>query len=163
LGEGGMGAVYEALHIATLRRVAVKIINPDLPFPVAETVSRFRREAKAAGAIDSPHIVQILDAGEDEPTRTLYLVMEHLSGEDLQHLIDRAGPLRPDAALRVAAQALLGIQKAHEAGVIHRDIKPANLFLAHRDGEITVKILDFGIAKITADALQELPHTTGLT
>jgi serine/threonine-protein kinase len=163
LGEGGMGSVYEAEHEGTHRRVAVKIVDPRVLSPDGKMASRFRREAKTAGAIDSQHIVQVLDAGEDEARGTLYLVMEHLLGHDLQHLIDRAGPLRPDVALRIVGQALAGLQKAHEAGIIHRDIKPANLFLARRDGEVIVKILDFGLAKIMADALLNLPHTTGLT
>jgi len=163
LGDGGMGSVYEAEPEGTQRRVAVKVLNADRLARDSKRASRFRREARAAGAIDSQHVVQVLDAGEDEATGALYLVMEHLLGEDLQHIIDRAGPLRPDAALRIVGQALAGLEKAHEAAIIHRDIKPANLFLARRDGEITVKILDFGIAKITADALQNGVHTTGLT
>jgi serine/threonine-protein kinase len=89
--------------------------------------------------------------------------MECLAGEDLQRLLDRTGPLPPDVALRIAAHALLGLARAHEAGIVHRDIKPANLFLA-RDGggAVTVKILDFGIAKIKADVLGA-QHLTDLT
>ena len=163
LGAGGMGSVYEAAHIATGERVAVKLINRRLLVPGSEAPSRFRREARAAGALDSPHIVRIVDSGIDEHTSSLYLVMEYLSGEDLQQLIDRAGPLRPEVALRIAAQTLLGLETAHEAGIVHRDIKPANLFLA-RDaaGGVTVKLLDFGIAKVLGDPLS-LPNTTGLT
>jgi Tol biopolymer transport system component len=94
--------------------------------------------------------------------------MDHLRGDDLQRLIDRVGPLPPDVALRVAAQALLGLEETHEAGIVHRDVKPANLFLARGDdGTITVKLLDFGIAKVTYDALYDgaapgLTHTGGL-
>src|SRR6185437_13693841 len=94
----------------------------------------------------------VLDAGEDPATGAPYMVMEYLEGEDLQHLLKKTGPLRPEVALRIAAQACLGLQKAHEAGVIHRDIKPANLFLARREeGAVLVKLLDFGIAKIQYD------------
>src|SRR5262245_36605459 len=128
LGEGGMGTVYEAEQVATLRHVAIKVIHPDLIAPGSEMAIRLRRESKAGGAITNEHIVELLDAGEDEDTGALYLVMEYLEGEDLQSLLDRTGPLRPDVALRVAGQALLGLRSAHEAGVIHRDIKPANLF-----------------------------------
>src|SRR5689334_4031844 len=150
LGKGGMGSVYEAEHTGTGRHVAVKLISRRLLSHGSEGPRRFRREARAAGTIDSPHIVQILDSGSDDASGSLYLVMEYLHGEDLQRLIDRVGPLPPEVALRVVAQALLGIQKAHEASIVHRDIKPANLFLAKRDdGEVTVKLLDFGIAKVT--------------
>jgi serine/threonine protein kinase len=153
LGAGGMGSVYEAEHTGTGRRVAVKRIHAHLLMRGDDIEDRFRREARVVGAIDSPHVVEILDAGEDEDTGDLYLVMEHLRGEDLQRLIDRVGPLPPEVALRVAAQALAGLVKAHAASVVHRDIKPANLFLARGDGgEVTVKLLDFGVAKITADA-----------
>jgi eukaryotic-like serine/threonine-protein kinase len=163
LGEGGMGSVYQAEQKGTAERVAVKVINSRLLGPKSDGVHRFRREARAATAVDSKHIVQVLDSGTDKATGLLYLVMEYLQGEDLQHLLDRIGPLAPDAALRIAAQALLGLSKAHEARIVHRDIKPANLFLTRRkDGEVTIKLLDFGIAKIKADPL-DLPHTTGLT
>lgn len=160
LGQGGMGAVYEAHHTGTRRRVAVKVMSSRLLTP--GSARRFRREARATSVTDSEHIVPILDSGEDEPTGLLYLVMEHLKGEDLQQLVDRCGPLVPDAALRIAAHALTGLQSAHEAHIVHRDIKPANLFLARRgNGDITVKLLDFGIAKLHADP--DLPQTLGLT
>ncbi|WP_437757170.1 serine/threonine-protein kinase [Sorangium sp. So ce1389] len=163
LGEGGMGCVYEAQHLGTLRRVAIKVINARLLTSRGGGAHRFRREAKAASAIESEHIVRIFDSGDDESSGTLYLAMELLQGEDLQRLIDRCGPLPPDTALRIGAQALLALERAQEARIVHRDIKPANLFLARgRDGEITVKLLDFGIAKIRAEPLS-LPHTTGLT
>jgi serine/threonine-protein kinase len=163
LGEGGMGSVYEARHTGTSRRVAVKLIRPDKLAPGSTAESRFRREARAAGAIQSPHIVEILDSGTDETTGHLYLVMEHLAGEDLKHLLDRAGRLPYEVALRIAGQALVGLAKAHAAGVVHRDIKPANLFLARQDeGAVTVKVLDFGVAKLRPDPLRG-PETLGLT
>jgi cytochrome c peroxidase/serine/threonine protein kinase len=148
LGEGGMGAVYEAVHAGTGRRVAVKVITHRAAQNAA-TIARFDREARAAGAIDSEHIAQVLDSGNDPTSGLPYLVMEMLSGEDANQLLARLGPLPPELALRIAAQSCLGLQKAHAAQVVHRDIKPANIFLARRDeGAITVKILDFGIAKI---------------
>ncbi len=89
--------------------------------------------------------------------------MEQLHGEDLQHLVGRVGPLPPGVALRIAAQALAGLAKAHEVGIVHRDVQAGVLFLAQRDdGEITVKVLDFGIAKVTPDALR-VASTSGLT
>jgi len=153
LGAGGMGTVYEAAHRETGRRVAVKLLHghPLLHGPGALT--RFRREARAIGAVDSPHVVTVLDAGEDEKTGDRYLVMELLHGEDLQSLLDREGPLPPEVALRLAGQALVGLERAHAAGIVHRDIKPANLFLVRGEGgTVTVKLLDFGIAKVAADA-----------
>jgi eukaryotic-like serine/threonine-protein kinase len=166
LGSGGMGAVYEAEPIGrtgTGERVAVKVIRGRLLAAGGEAQRRFRREARAVGTIDSPHIVKVVDSGADEATSNLYLVMERLHGEDLQQLLDRAGPLRPDVALRIATQALAGLAEAHAAGIVHRDIKPANLFLARSgDGGVTVKLLDFGIAKIAPDPMS-LPHSTGLT
>jgi serine/threonine-protein kinase len=163
IGEGGMGSVYEARHVGTSRRVAVKLIRPDKLAPGGAAESRFRREARAAGAIRSPNIVEILDAGTDEATGHLYLVMEHLSGGDLKHLLDRAGSLSWEVALRIAGQALAGLAKAHAAGVVHRDIKPANLFLAREDdGTVTVKVLDFGVAKVRPDPLRG-PETMSLT
>ncbi|WP_437643454.1 serine/threonine-protein kinase [Sorangium sp. So ce362] len=163
LGEGGMGSVYEAEHTTTQRRVAIKVINRRHLLPGGEGEQRLRREARAASAIDSEHIAQVLDAGIDDATGTAYIAMERLHGRDLQQRIDAGGPLPPDVALRIGAQALAGLQKTHEARIVHRDIKPANLFLARRpDGSLTVKVLDFGIAKILADPLAAR-LTTGLT
>ena len=152
LGEGGMGAVYEARHLGTGRRVAVKVITAQALAVGAEAVTRFQREARASGAVDSEHVVQVLDSGVDETTQNPYMVMELLSGEDLQQLLRRVGPLEPEAALRVIAQACVGLHKAHAAGIVHRDLKSANLFLSRRDqGGVIVKLLDFGIAKVRAD------------
>jgi eukaryotic-like serine/threonine-protein kinase len=162
LGEGGMGAVYEAVHVGTLERVAVKVVARRLLEGGPRSASRFWREAEASGALDDPHIVRTFHAGRDAATGDLYLAMERLVGEDLHHLLARVGPLRPDVALRVAAQALSGLVHAHAAGVVHRDIKPANLFLARGgDGEITVKILDFGLATIWSGALTANLTRTG--
>jgi eukaryotic-like serine/threonine-protein kinase len=152
LGEGGMGAVYEARHRGTGRRVAVKVIAGAMLARNPEVVSRFQREALASGAIESQYIAQILDTGVDPTMGTPYTVMELLVGEDLQQAMQRLGPLPPDLAMRIAAQAAMGLRKAHESSVVHRDIKPANLFLARREeGDVLVKLLDFGIAKVRAD------------
>ncbi|WP_437631905.1 cytochrome c peroxidase [Sorangium sp. So ce854] len=166
LGEGGMGAVYEARHLGTGRRVAVKVITSKLAQDEA-VMARFEREARAAGAIDSEHIASVLDSGRDRATGLPFLVMELLSGEDVDQLLRRLGPLPPELALCIVAQACMGLIKAHDARVLHRDIKPANLFLARRDGgELSVKLLDFGVAKIQADDSfekhQELTATSNL-
>jgi serine/threonine-protein kinase len=152
LGEGGMGAIYEARHLGTGRRVAVKVIGAQALAVGKEAFVRFEREARASGAIDSEHVVQVLDSGIDAASGNPYMVMELLAGEDLHQLLQRTGPLSPEVALRVIAQACIGLQKAHSAGIVHRDLKAANLYLARRDhGGVTVKLLDFGIAKMRAD------------
>ncbi|WP_437951452.1 cytochrome c peroxidase [Sorangium sp. So ce296] len=166
LGEGGMGAVYEARHLGTGRRVAVKVITSKLAQDDA-VMARFEREARAAGAIESEHIASVLDSGRDRATGLPFLVMELLSGEDVDQMLRRLGPLPPELALCIVAQACMGLIKAHDARVLHRDIKPANLFLARRDrGEYAVKLLDFGVAKIQADdsfeSHQELTATSNL-
>jgi eukaryotic-like serine/threonine-protein kinase len=157
LGQGGMGAVYEASHLGTGRRVAVKVILPGVPIS-RDAILRFQREARAAGVIESQHIVQVLDTGIDREQGVPFMVMEYLIGEDVQKLGERIGALAPDLALRIGAQACSGLHKAHEARVIHRDIKPANLFLARRDdSDVVVKVLDFGIAKVKEDQLTGAP------
>ena len=163
IGEGGMGSVWEAKHTATGRRCAVKVIISEELTQNQQVVSRFQREARAAGAIDTQYITQVLDAGVDRHTGHPFLVMEYMDGEDLHHLLKRLEPVSPDLALRVIAQACLGLQKAHEETVVHRDIKPHNLFLAKRDaGEVVIKILDFGIAKVKMEE-QQSTESAGLT
>jgi hypothetical protein len=160
-----MGAVYEAEDIATGVKVAVKLLltDPGRRDDEAGRVERFQREARAASAIDTLHIAQVLDWGTDEATASPFMVMELLHGEDLNVALKRVGALLPDVAVRVASQTLAGLSKAHEARVMHRDIKPANIFLSRRDdGEIMVKLLDFGVAKFRPDDLQG-GESTGLT
>ncbi|KYF75121.1 hypothetical protein BE17_43635 [Sorangium cellulosum] len=163
LGQGGMGSVYEVELVETGERLALKCVESELLNRSKSSIGRFQREVRAMGALDTEHIVRVRDAGTDPATGAPFMVMELLEGEDLQHLLDRVGKLEPDTALRIAAQVCVGLQKAHEARILHRDIKPANLFLARRgEGEIVVKILDFGIAKIKPEPHQGGP-TTGLT
>jgi serine/threonine-protein kinase len=164
IGQGGMGSVHEAEQLGTGQLVALKCIGADLFARDKTSVDRFQREAVAMSAIDTDHIVRVLDVGVDPATGAPYMALELLDGEDLQHLLARVEKLEPDTALRIAAQICLGLEKAHEARVVHRDIKPANVFLARRgDGEIVVKILDFGIAKIKREASAEDGITAGLT
>ncbi|HTN82233.1 MAG TPA: serine/threonine-protein kinase, partial [Sorangium sp.] len=152
LGQGGMGAVYEARHTGTGRRVAVKVILGQAADD--ELVRRFQREARAVGAVESEHIAQVFDTGRDRETGAPYIAMEFLEGEDVQALIERLGPLPVDLALRVGLQACLGLERAHEAGIVHRDIKPANLFLARKQGgQRVIKLLDFGVAKVADNSL----------
>ena len=155
LGQGGMGSVYEAEHAATGRRCAVKVINSGDLTKDQQVLSRFEREARAAGAIDTQYITQVLDAGIDRESQLPFMAMEFLEGEDLQRLLKRVGPISPDLAARIVAQSCLGLKKAHDAKVVHRDMKPHNLFLAERDAdEIVIKLLDFGIAKVKMEQAQ---------
>lgn len=148
LAEGGMGAVYDAIHAKTGRRVALKLIHEHALSKGPKAIRRFEREAMAAGAIDSTHVVQVLDAGVDDASGMPFLVMEYLEGEDLRRVLTR-GPLSEERALAIALETCRGLMAAHAADVVHRDLKPANLFLAETDdGRCVVKILDFGIAKL---------------
>src|SRR5688572_22234464 len=162
LGMGGMGAVYEGRNAATLKRVAVKVLlSPELA-QHQQVVKRFFREAQASSVIESDHIVQIFDSGSDPQTGFPYMVMELLNGEDVEHTIKKFSALQPLAAAKVILQAATGLAKAHEAGIVHRDIKPANLFITKRDsGDLVVKLLDFGIAKVKMEGYSEA--SAGLT
>ena len=153
LGEGGMGRVYEAQHVVLRRRVALKLLRRDAASE-AEALARFRQEALAASRIGAPEIVEVVDfashaiAGGSQT----YMVMELLAGESLEDWMDRPGRL--DEGLTLLASLCDGLAAAHRADVVHRDIKPANVFLPVPDptlaSPVRVKILDFGIAKITA-------------
>jgi serine/threonine-protein kinase len=167
LGIGGMGAVYQATA-ANGSKVAVKVIlgDPDKQRP--EMLKRFVREAKSTMAIDSPNVVQIVDVDADPQRGFPFIVMELLSGTDLDRLVKQNGALEPEPVIRVFLQACAGLQAAHARSIVHRDIKPANIFL-HTDqaGRVRVKICDFGIAKQVASegadqAATELTRTGGM-
>jgi serine/threonine-protein kinase len=147
IGRGGMGTVYEALNTAIGKRVAMKFIDADT-VQNADAVARFQREAQAASAVESAHIVDIFDSGMSEAGQP-YIVMELLRGEDLGHRIKRCGRLELGEAVHVTAQLLRGLHRAHKAGIVHRDLKPDNVFLVDRDDDPNfAKILDFGISKV---------------
>lgn len=152
LGQGRMGEVYEAVNIGTGRHVAIKLILGGYAAGCTDHLARFEREARAAGSVNNPHVVEVLDIGRDRKSGLPFLVMELLVGEDLQKLLERTGPLPVNTALRILAQACTGLEQAHGASIIHRDIKPANIFLAQQSGDqVVVKLLDFGIAKMKVD------------
>ncbi|HWZ92271.1 MAG TPA: serine/threonine-protein kinase [Polyangiaceae bacterium] len=158
LGHGGMGAVYEGRNRATYKRCAVKLLLTPQLSTNNEAVKRFFREARAASTVESDHIVEVYDSGVDAAGWP-YMVMEYLHGEDLEHVLTRLGALSPLGAAKVILQATIGLAKAHEAGIVHRDIKPANLYLTQREnGEMIVKVLDFGIAKVKMDGFHETSH-----
>jgi len=149
IGRGGMGAVYEGLHIDIGKRVAIKLLETEHS-KAEEIAERFRREGRAASRVESEHVVQVFDVGQDA-THGLYMVMEFLDGEDLAKRLERERLIDLPHAVDIAWQSARGLAKAHAAGVIHRDLKPGNIFLAQRDdGLVSVKIVDFGISKLVA-------------
>ncbi len=148
LGEGGMGAVYLAQHSVIGKKVAVKFLHSEFS-DNKEVVKRFYREAQAAAAIEHKNIIDIFDVGasaEGEP----FLVMEYLEGESLSSMLKRTGPISLPAACAVLEPVLSALSAAHAAGIIHRDLKPDNIFIAHNvSGDTEIKLIDFGISKIT--------------
>jgi eukaryotic-like serine/threonine-protein kinase len=152
LGTGGMGVVYEGLHLELGRPVAIKVIRPEAP---ANALRRFRQEALAAAAIQHPNVVAVTDlhaGSEDDGEDPPFLVMELLQGRSLAQLLAQRQRLPVPQAVSVAAQTLEGLAAAHDRGIVHRDVKPANVFLLDQpDGRWLVKILDFGIAKLLED------------
>jgi serine/threonine-protein kinase len=151
LGTGGMGAVYAGEHLEIGKRVAIKVIN-ESHANSPEVAARFRREARAASAVESASIVHVFDVGHD-PVAGLYMVMEYLDGEDLASRLGRETKISAEDVVAIGFQSCRALAKAHAAGVIHRDLKPANIYLTTReDDSLLVKILDFGISKLLNDA-----------
>ncbi|MGC4089700.1 MAG: serine/threonine-protein kinase [Polyangiaceae bacterium] len=147
IGRGGMGAVFQATHLAIGKRVALKFLNSDAAKD-HDAAERFQREALAASVVESSHIVQIFDAGTSDDGQP-FLVMELLTGEDLRARLRRERRLDVDSAASIAAQVLRALVRAHAAGIVHRDLKPDNVFLCQRDdGALFVKIVDFGVSKL---------------
>ena len=146
IGAGGMGHVFAARHLELERRVAIKVMLPEM-LDHSDSVPRFIREAKAAGALRSEHAVRIFDIGRLE-SQAPYIVMEYLEGQDLMSRLTDGGALPIREAIDYMLQACDAIAEAHAAGVVHRDLKPHNLFVTRgRDGEPFIKVLDFGLAK----------------
>ncbi len=162
IASGGMGAVYEVVHLETNRRRALKVMHPH--FVTSEDLrGRFRQEARVAAEIESEHIVDVFDAGIDESTGMPFLVMELLRGEELGKRLRRSGPMPPEEVLGYLHQASLALDKTHRASIVHRDLKPDNLFLCERDeGPPRIKVLDFGIAKLVADNATRTQATQSL-
>ena len=143
LAEGGMGAVYEAVHPTLHKKVAIKVLRPELAVD-GPTVQRFFNEARAASAIRHHNIIEILGLGL-LPGGVPYIMMELLEGECLSRRLAQQGPLPVASAVALAIQIARGLEAAHGAGIVHRDLKPDNVFLVGGD---QVKLLDFGIAKL---------------
>jgi serine/threonine-protein kinase len=146
LGEGGMGTVYAAEHLLMRKRVALKVLHPDMS-RVPDVVARFEREAMAAGHIDHPNIAAATDFGKLEDG-SFFLVLELVVGDNLRDVITR-GPLETGRAVHIAMQIASALSRAHSLGVVHRDLKPDNVMLITRGADLDfVKVLDFGIAKV---------------
>jgi serine/threonine protein kinase len=158
IGQGGMGTIFEAEHVLIGNSVAVKMLHQ--PFAQKrEPVQRLYREAKATGAVGHPNIIKVHDVGETADGIP-FLVMELLEGESLGNHIDNNGPSPIGFVLEVSIQLLSALHAAHRAGIIHRDLKSDNIFLLNKNsGEISTKILDFGISKFILPEMENLKLT----
>jgi serine/threonine protein kinase len=155
IGQGGMGAVYEAVQLRLNKRVAIKLMSKS---EVSDMVSlmRFHREAEITSRLGHPHLVNVVDFGTAE-TGQPYLVMEYLEGEDLDQRLLRATTVPAETAARIVMQTASALGAAHAQDIVHRDLKPANIFLLQVPGEPEfVKVLDFGISKIKAASAKRL-------
>jgi eukaryotic-like serine/threonine-protein kinase len=156
IGRGGMGEVWRATHRMLARPAAIKLIKPEIlgaPGAAEATVliERFRREAEAASALQSPHTIRLYDFGETR-AGTFYFVMELLDGLDLETLVRRFGPVPPARVVEMLRQACHSLGEAHDRGLIHRDVKPANIYLCRLGREYDfMKVLDFGLVKYDQD------------
>jgi serine/threonine protein kinase len=150
VGEGGMGVVYEAMHVKMKQRVALKMLLPET-LELPDVVARFEREARASGQLRSRHTARVMDVDQTEEGLP-YIVMEYLEGHDLGTEIDTRGKVPYAEAVDYVLQACVAIAEAHDVGIVHRDLKPSNLFLSTGPDGVLVKLLDFGISKVTTEA-----------
>lgn len=165
LGEGGMGAVYFATHLGTERPVAVKVIAPQF-MQHDEFVERFRREARAAGRLRHPNVVDVTDFGFAQvgTEQVAYLVMEYLDGFPLDEILKDEASLPLNWVIDILEQTCSAVDEAHQQGIVHRDLKPENIWLEpNRRGGYTVKVLDFGIAKLDEPELPPLLEAHSLS
>jgi serine/threonine-protein kinase len=155
IGRGGMGEVWQATHRLLARPAAIKLIKPEVLSAVTKVqadvlVQRFRREARAAANLRSPHTIQLYDFGV-AGDGTFYYVMELLNGMDLQSLVEEHGPIPPARTINILQQACESLVEAHDRGLVHRDIKPANIQVCCMGQYYDfVKVLDFGLVKSAA-------------
>jgi serine/threonine protein kinase len=163
LGCGGMGVVFAAHHLQLDTKVALKLLLPETRNN-PDSVTRFLREARAAVRIQNEHVARVLDVGTLDGGAP-YIVMEYLDGRDLSTLLKESGPLPVQQTVDFVLQACEAIADAHALGIVHRDLKPANLFCVQRsDGASSIKVLDFGISKLTTsgDASHDMTSTSSL-
>ena len=161
LAAGGMGSVYLVEQISTGRQRALKIMHPEYARDEESRV-RFTQEARAGARIRSEHVVEVVSAGVDDETGIPWLAMELLDGEELSARMQRLGRLPPSDVLEIFRQLCHGLGEAHRAGLIHRDLKPENIFVANsrrQNVPFTVKILDFGVAKLALESATQMDGT----
>jgi len=157
LGQGGMGEVWRARHELLARNAAIKLIRPELLGAASDNdarllVGRFKREAQATAALNSPHTIQIFDYGTTDDG-TFYYVMEFLTGRDLESLVREFGPMNADRAIFLLRQICHSLADAHARGFVHRDVKPANVYVCRMGLEYDfAKVLDFGLVKTSGGA-----------
>jgi serine/threonine protein kinase len=162
LGQGGMGAVYLATHLGTERPVALKIIAPEFMLN-DEFIELFQREARAAGRLRHPNVVDVTDFGfaQRGRERVAYLVMEYLDGCSLAAVLAEESRLPLDWVMDILEQVCSAVDEAHQQGIVHRDLKPDNIWLEpNRRGGYTIKVLDFGVAKMAGESSLPLPLKT---
>ncbi|MCU0692232.1 MAG: serine/threonine protein kinase, partial [Polyangiaceae bacterium] len=156
LGTGGMGAVYRAEHTLMRKRLAIKVLHPEMTRQ-PEVVARFEREAMAAAHIEHPNVAAATDFGKLEDG-SFFLVLEYVEGRSLREVLD-AEQLGPSRVLHIGKQITSALVRAHSLGIVHRDLKPENVMLVKRDDDPDfVKVLDFGIAKVP---VAEITKETG--
>jgi eukaryotic-like serine/threonine-protein kinase len=161
IGAGGMGLVVAAHHIHLDKKVAIKVLHPNV-LGLSDVVERFVKEARASAQIKSEHVVHVSDV-DSLPNGSPYMVMEYLDGLDLAALLDQQGRLDVEQAVEFVLQACEAVADAHALGIVHRDLKPSNLFCVKRsDGTPLIKVLDFGISKVTdRNTMRSGPGMTG--
>src|SRR5213592_1912547 len=156
LGRGGMAQVYEGMDSVLGRTVAIKILAAQYAGD-RDFVARFRREARAAAALNHPGVVSVFDTGSEDSVH--YIVMERVDGRTVADLLAAEGPLPPARAAEIAAAVADALAFAHEAGLVHRDVKPGNVMIT-RDG--SVKVMDFGIARaVSGDSVTQTAAVFG--
>jgi len=151
LESGAMGNVWRAQQVRLRSRAAIKFLDPSL-IEVPEMLERFLQEARSAAAVQSAHVIQVFDYGSEGGLP--YIAMEFLHGENLEARLARRGVLSPAELDKIFSEVARGLGQAHAMGVIHRDVKPGNIFLVREGRHEVTKIIDFGIAKVKADALR---------
>jgi serine/threonine protein kinase len=161
VGRGGMGVVYKATHIHIDTEYAVKVLHPEL-VANQSAIERFRIEARAAGRIRHPNAIQVTDFGIT-PERFVYLVMEMVEGDSLRRLLETVNSFDLYRASHILSQACAAVEAAHQRGIIHRDLKPDNIIVTQKDGVDSVKVLDFGIAKLRDTSPLTTPLSAPLT
>jgi serine/threonine-protein kinase len=161
IGTGGMGSVYMAATPDMKQSVAIKILHPKLASR-QDLITRFRREARAMSQLTHPNTVKVYSYGELEEDGSLYIVMEHLEGKNLNRVVKKEGVLDAPRAIRILIQVCGALEEAHSKGIIHRDLKPENIFLCLQGTSSDYpKVLDFGLAKIRETELR--PGSVQLT